>query len=317
MFYNPIKILSALGMLAVGLMLVACAMQPDPKYGPEKYFDEPYKSAATAIWQGDLYLLKKTFKNNNLEVDHIGKGNHSLLLYSLSCKNYRAVEFLLDQGADPNLVNPDSVEIAGEMIPHPIQPVAYAANDKNPTGLKTLLEAGGDPDSKTGKTPALHRAQLIHRVDKKASEKNIKLLLDHGAEIEGRDGTGKTSMLSAAFLTNWGLVWFFINKGADWKAYDMQGTTLALLIQNEIKKDIGTDEYRRELQKLKSFLESKGVRFPVEKVEVSEAEKKKLRKGLPPNARIGPETGEPLDSASAKKGDKKKGSAPDIFVEEQ
>ena len=311
MLYNPIKTLSAVGILALGLTLISCAMQPDPKYAPDKYFDQPYRSAAAAIWQGDLYLLKKTFKNRNLEIDHIGKENHSLLLYSLSCKNYRAVEFLLKQGADPNLVNPDSVQIGGETVPYPIQPVAYAANDEDPTGLKALLEAGGNPDSKHAGAPAIHQAEEAGKID------NIELLLEHGANIEGRDGTGVTPLLNAAYMSDWDMVNFFIKRGANWKAYDVMGVTLAKLVQDNIELDIGTNEYRRKLQKLKGFLESKGVGFPVEKVEVSEAEKKKLRKGLPPNARVDPETGEPLDSASTTKGNNKKGSGPDIFVDEQ
>ena len=177
------QMLLAVVYVVTGWLLTACAMQPDPKYAPDKYFDQPYRSAAAAIWQGDLYLLKKTFKNRNLEIDHIGKENHSLLLYSLSCKNYRAVEFLLKQGADPNLVNPDSVQIGGETVPYPIQPVAYAANDKDPTGLKMLLEAGGNPDSKHAGAPAIHQAEEANRMD------NINILLGHGANIEGRDGT--------------------------------------------------------------------------------------------------------------------------------
>ncbi len=113
------------------------------------------------------------------------------------------------------------------------------------------------------------------------------------------------------------MVWFFINEGANWKAYNNQGVTLAKLVQDNIELDIGTDQYRRELQKLKSFLESKGVEFPVERVEVSESAKEKMERGLPPDARVDPKTGQPLDSTTTKKSHNKKGSGPDIFIDEQ
>ena len=118
-------------------------------------------------------------------------------------------------------------------------------------------------------------------------------------------------------MSDWDMVNFFIDEGANWRAYDAMGVTLAVIVQDDIAKDIGTPERRRKVQKLKTILESKGVDFPVDRVEVSEAEKKKMKRGFPPNARVDPKTGEPLDSASTKKGNNKKGSGPDIFVDEQ
>lgn len=52
------RFLPAVGVLAACQALTAWPMRPDPKYAPDKYFDEHYRSVAGAIWQRDMYFIR-------------------------------------------------------------------------------------------------------------------------------------------------------------------------------------------------------------------------------------------------------------------
>ena len=118
--------------------------------------------------------------------------------------HWRLCEFLLENGADPNLSDPNT----GETPLH----AALCTTSRPGCGVvvQVLLAAGADPNQSTkpgvetgafmrdcrtkGETP-LHRAAAF------GSEKTIQLLLDCGAKIDALDVNGDTPLGWASWYT--------------------------------------------------------------------------------------------------------------------
>lgn len=92
------------------------------------------------------------------------------------------VEYLLNNGADPNLGAKNSMRV------HPIHSaVAVRDRDLSLRIAEMLLDAGADPnvEQQGGITP-------LHAAAAHGNEQMIDLLVDHGAQIDVKNGDGKT-----------------------------------------------------------------------------------------------------------------------------
>ncbi len=108
------------------------------------------------------------------------------------------VRLLLDAGANPN----ESWNPFYRCIP------VYAT--RAPKIMKLLLDNG-----------ATLPPSMVPRGDLGMAA----LLLDNGADVDARDGDGRTALLSAAWDGNVELVWFLLDKGADARAMDNRKST--------------------------------------------------------------------------------------------
>lgn len=88
------------------LALLGCAKHEQENNKTQKVFkntDEtnPAIIATKAIIQGDLKLLEQALES--IDINHIEPGSKSFLVLSLESKKYFVTEYLLENGADPNL----------------------------------------------------------------------------------------------------------------------------------------------------------------------------------------------------------------------
>jgi len=60
----------------------------------------------------------------------------------------------------------------------------------------------------------------------------VKLLIDRGANVEGRDKKGNTPLMCAARQDNWRIVEFLLWKGADVEARNKDGSTALMIVNN-------------------------------------------------------------------------------------
>ena len=129
----------------------------------------------------------------------------------------KAVELLLDQGAEPNRVN----EQTGNF------PLLMAAQNGHDPAVKLLLDQGAEPnrvDEKNGTFPLLMAAQEGH-------DKAVKLLLDQGAEpnrVDEKDGV--FPLLQAAQNGHDQAVKLLLDQGAEPNRVNEKTGTFPLLM---------------------------------------------------------------------------------------
>lgn len=131
---------------------------------------------------------------------------YTALHNAIKNKNNELVVFLLDHGADINLIS----------FPHNAINIACLYNKDI---IKLLIERGADLNCKCYETPLTILATLDHNVSL------IKLLLDHGANIDLINLNGQNTLHVAAYWGNIAVVKLLIERGAKLNVKDWSGDT--------------------------------------------------------------------------------------------
>jgi uncharacterized protein len=99
---------------------------------------------------------------------------------------------------------------------------------RDPAILRALLEAGADPNSLVSGSPVAFAWINIMPVE------NLRLLADHGANVNITDQFGTPLVLSAAEQGNWDAVIFLLEHGADPRRPDRDGRTLSSFVDERL-----------------------------------------------------------------------------------
>jgi len=249
-------------LINIGILIIlnSCNMSTTPKYGrqflPEMYFSGNDLRIAQSIYNGDTTLVKQIPAS---EVNKVNDKGICFLIYSIYVYNERAMEILLEKGADPNIyceVRPNLIDYQEDTTP-----LSNAADwPKSLSFVKILLSYHANiNDNRT--TPA-----LLCAVGRRNREV-VDYLLDKGANVNIQHAVTKNNaLIEAADLHDWNMVNHLLDRGADPMLRDISGDCLAYTIQFQINRNRGTDKYKKTLQDLKKRLEGMGVVFPVEKI---------------------------------------------------
>ncbi len=201
--------------------------------------DSKVSALAEAGCSGDTKKMERLAKQG-VDVNATSKDGGSVLLWVMYCRNHDGFEKLLDLGANPNYKynGEDSVTF-------------IAAGADSPEWLSMVLAHGGDPSIwGSGPRSALMVAEQYRRRD------NIKLLLDHGADVNAhRYGLGTI----ADYLVMDGEFGSLINVIKH--GYNHNLTILAREITMK-KTDEGSIESVQKKQILE-MLDKLGVKFPL------------------------------------------------------
>lgn len=178
-----------------------------------------------ASLQGDLATVRKLVESG-ADVNSMDKhGMGPLLTFTPS-----VVEYLLSQGADPNLQKNESEAPV-------LVGIAYMNNVEC---VRLLLEGGADPNTiteRTGETPlhsSLARGEDVSKTDRHAV---VKLLIEHGADPNRRTipgvttlafwrdvrTRGETPLHRAAAYSSEETIQFLLEAGADQTIRDANG----------------------------------------------------------------------------------------------
>ena len=235
------------------------------QFRPEMYFSGNDLRIAQSIYAGDTTLVQQI---PNSEVNKINDKGICFLIYSIYVYNERAMEILLEKGADPNIyceVRPNLKEAQENITPIGIA----AAGKRNQSYLKILLRYGANPNDNRSNRLALDEA--VMRNDRQM----VDLLLENGANVNIQTRLAKsTVVVTAAHILDYDMVNHLLDRGANPMLRDIDGSCLAYTVQFEIKTQVergrGTEKYKKTLLDLKKRLEGMGVVFPVEKIPLFE-----------------------------------------------
>jgi len=192
-----------------------CAMNPRQRalnaleeMRAEQYFANPIQANfVTAIGRSDLDAAKQWLAQG-AAVNAVGNDGLSPLIWAMLKQQISAVEFLLREGADPNLVTRWTNDRGREEW---ASPLSLASKFEDQRFLKALLAKDADPNlivNAVGET-ALYTAILHKRLQ------NMELLITSGADVNHRSQFGHTPISNAAYQRGFGAVLVLLKSGAD------------------------------------------------------------------------------------------------------
>lgn len=212
------------------LPLVSCAASSNPRAMKElermqtaDFFEDPAQRAlAAAVEKGQLDEAQAAIEQG-AEVNAVGQHGMAPLFWALAKQNIDGFRFLLEQGADPNIV----VDLPKHFQDRQAGAMEMAAQLEDSSYLRSLLEHGGDPNTIVNSrwdTPLLYRAIMSRRPD------NVRLLLEFGADVNHRDNAGKTPLIEAVTARMFEMALLLLRSGADPTIENQWGNTPADLV---------------------------------------------------------------------------------------
>ncbi|WP_265429800.1 ankyrin repeat domain-containing protein [Chryseobacterium sp. YIM B08800] len=245
--------------------------QNKEQYPPQKLFEGKQLQAAQKIFDEDNSGLESALKDNPQIINQLSdtKG-YTLLMYASIVENLPAMEILLKNGADPNLVVPN--EGLG-------LPLSHAVALNNYEMAKLLFKYKANPNPELGNSP-LCSAMFLG--NKQTERKMIDFLLEHGADINHTSYLGE-NIMEAAARNDFETAEYFLEKGGNPKIKGTELSPMAKYIEHEKKEQAKNQNpkaavYRENLSKISKVLEDKyHITFPVKEDPKAEA---KLRMDL-------------------------------------
>ncbi len=223
------------------------------------YFSKEEYPIIEAISNNDKDKLQDMMAHG-WNVNSLGKDGMSYLYYAVFTDNYKMTEFLLEKGADPNLlsklVTPDGKRTKNAL---PIESACYSKH--NIKFLKLLIKYGANVNDDQAPLP-IFKAALSD------DKRKIEYLLEHGADVNKLQKGFRTVITAEATAGKWSMVLWLWDKGADPMKTGKDETNVAVWIQERIDGTGLTEDGER----VKARLESIGVKFPYRPVKKESTE---------------------------------------------
>jgi uncharacterized protein len=160
------------------LLLLGCVAEsaPGQKYDAARYFDGPGLALAQAVGRHDSADLRRLIEAGQVDPNKVfSRQGMPLMAWPIVNEDPDGLQLLLDAGLDPN-ARDGARDQDGDFV-H-ANALVYAASLKDPVYLKLLLEHGGDPE-----TPNRDGQPLLFDARLQGSFQNVKLLVEHGADV--------------------------------------------------------------------------------------------------------------------------------------
>jgi len=173
----------------------------------QDYFNAPLQiELAEAIEREDIERMQRAI-NSGADVNAVGKEEMRPLFWAMSKQKLTAFKFLLDKGASTNPAM--TFEDSGRR--RTVGAIEMAAIMENPEYLRALLDHRADPNAlmNNSKEPVIFRAVMHQRLE------NLKLLVEHGANVNQQDTSGMTALATAVNISAYQIALYLLRTGAD------------------------------------------------------------------------------------------------------
>lgn len=241
--------------LLIGLvvLLYACSNSEADmveKSHPNQFFDEgPRRQMAQAIATGDLARVEVLAPLVDLNAED--KDDMTLLFYAMLQRQFPIITRLVELGADPARRNPETGA-----------PLAQAVTADDPRILEALLAGGADPNTKLQGEPILFETVNERQVA------HMRLLLDHGADINAKDSLGQTALINSLDSYQFDQSIELIERGADVHIIDKTGVSTAYTVEFLLTRQEPSMPGWERLQTIKAMMEERSVTFPADPPDV-------------------------------------------------
>lgn len=215
-----------------------------------------------AVARGDASAIQR-FASAGGDLNVRGSGGSTPLWVALKEKNRDSYEALLKYGADPNVI------MSGKrVVTH------WAATEEDPWWLRLALEHGADPNlvnvgrGRPGEgTPlkfVLGKRSVTFPKGVKFIE-NVKLLVEHGADIDRPDGYNCYPLGQAANSNDFEAILYLLEAGADYKLAECSGINFFARIRQlgewreKEEYPFQQEDERKNFDAVRAWLEERGV----------------------------------------------------------
>jgi len=229
-------------------------------YTPRDFFtDSKSSQLALAVERGgDVKKIQKLI-DEGADVNVIGKNGTSMLNWALitSKKNDQAVIVLLKNGANPNYIPPKGTDMYGLSV-------TYFLAESPRTGLlKVVLEHGGNPDIRN---PDENNKTALMVAAEEGPLENVKLLVEHSADINARDDKGLNALFHAVENRQFEKAYYLLEHGAD---YRISGYKYASLTQSSFLQELSdsrnwgfNEQGEAERAKVLQWFSDRNIKLP-------------------------------------------------------
>ena len=233
-------------MFAVAILLESAGCNCASK---TTFSDPAVQRLASAAENGDVESIDQVIQNG-ADPNARGLENVTPLHVALAARNKAGFDALLRHGADPNLFDD-----RGQSV------ILKAAAEEESHWLEQCLKHGGKPNllspgtrrSSKGITP------IFYAVDHRRG-KNLKILIDAGADMNHVDGGGDTPWRSAVVTPAYDMLYIMVEAGVDFRKKDAIGQDLLELISSRKEHDMFDDDQKMWFRKTVELLKSKGAK---------------------------------------------------------
>ncbi|ERK03547.1 ankyrin repeat domain-containing protein [Hoylesella pleuritidis] len=230
------------------ITLNSCSMfNSKPPYA--SYFSKEEYPIIEAIHNKDKETLRNMMKQS-WNINSRGKEGMTYLEYTVFTDNYKMTEFLLENGADPNLLS--LVDPNDRYGPEGMLPLSSACHSKHSIKfVKLLIKYGANINDDRAPLP-IFSAALNN------DKRKIEYLLEHGADINKLQKGFRTVITAEATAGKWPMVLWLLDKGADPMKAGKNKSNVAVWVQERMDGTGLTEDG----ECVKARLESIGVKFP-------------------------------------------------------
>ncbi|ABE56763.1 hypothetical protein Sden_3488 [Shewanella denitrificans OS217] len=176
------------------------------------------RSLAYAAGKGKMSQIDKLLEQG-VDVNAKGTNNATVLFWSM--RNKKGFEYLLKQGANPNVVFGD-----GGSVMH------WVARKRDCSMLMSALQHGGNPNLKAGMFGGSPAFETITAGKNDGVPNCLKLLLSKDADIDFQDEQGQSVLLAAADLARFDITLYLLKSGANSKLMDNKQRTVRDLVNS-------------------------------------------------------------------------------------
>jgi ankyrin repeat protein len=158
-----------------------------------------------AAGDGDIEDMREALANG-ADVNRVGRNGVTPLFWAAGVEqNLEGFRFLLDHGADPNT----ATRLQDDPEPTPVIEITYYVEDSG--YMKALLDHGADPNTVVG--GANGTLLFMPLADRRLE--HIKLLVEHGADVNHRAKFNETPLRQAVLGDEYKTALFLLRAGAD------------------------------------------------------------------------------------------------------
>ncbi len=165
---------------------------------------------AESVARGDEKRMRALLKQG-ADVNAVGRLDMRPLFWALCKQSIKGFQFLLENGADPNI----TATLEGETV----SVMELTALMENPEYLRLALKQGGDPNTRMGTTKdtVIYEAIMHHRIG------NVQILIAAGANVNHQGNSGETPIITAGAINQYDIVHLLLKAGADPSIKDRWG----------------------------------------------------------------------------------------------
>lgn len=190
------------------------------------YWTEPaMHQLVRAIVAADTTGMKAAM-TAGADFNKIGKFGMTVLGFTVTHQANMVGE-VIRLGANPNL------EVPGQ-----ITALAQSLHAQDPA-MQQLLEGGANPDG-----AGENQSPIIFSAIGSQNWRNYELLVTHGANVNVLDETGRSTLISAAELSQWKIAMDLLARGVDVAVQSRDGVTIASVVARTQSTNATNEDYR-------------------------------------------------------------------------